>query len=207
MLVVFPVGYAIATKAVLFDGMRHFLFVLPPIAVLAGIGFDAVLTWLEARRRALAMAAYAGLAIWLIWPASVLVRLHPYESLYFNPLVGGLQGAALRYDTDYWVNVMHEMVAELENYLDREPARAQRSYFVAVCGERLPFEKEAEARKGRLKWATDGDAADFFIAPTHDSCDTAIDGKVILKIERMGVPIGIVKDRRAITQPDLVRGD
>ena len=68
------------------------------------------------------------------------------------------------------------------------------------------LEKEAAAHKGRLKWAADGDAADFFIAPTHDSCDTAIDGKVILKIERMGVPIGIIKDRPAITQPDLVRG-
>jgi hypothetical protein len=207
LVALFPVACHVISQGPAFSGIRHFLFVLPPVAVLAGIGFDAALTWLEARRRALAMAAYAGLAVWLIWPASVLVRLHPYESLYFNPLVGGLQGAALRYDTDYWVNVMHEMVVELENYLDREPARAQRSYFVAVCGERLPFEKEAEARKGRLKWATDGDAADFFIAPTHDSCDTAIDGKVILKIERMGVPIGIVKDRRAITQPDLVRGD
>jgi hypothetical protein len=204
----FPIACHVISQGPAFSGLRHFLFVLPPVAVLAGVGFDAALTWLEARRRTLAMAAYAGLAAALIWPASVLVRLHPYESLYFNPLVGGLQGAALRYDTDYWVNVMHEMVVELENYLDREPARGQqRTYFVAVCGERLPFEKEAEAHKGRLKWATDGDAADFFIAPTHDSCDTAIEGKVILKIERMGVPIGVVKDRRAITQPDLVRGN
>ena len=30
---------------------------------------------------------------------------------------------------------------------------------------------------------------------------------MILTIERLGVPIGVIKDRRAITQPDLVRGD
>jgi hypothetical protein len=30
---------------------------------------------------------------------------------------------------------------------------------------------------------------------------------VILQVERMGVIIGVVKDRRAITQPELVRGD
>jgi hypothetical protein len=203
----FPVACQVISHGPAFSGLRHFLFVLPPIAVLAGIGMDAMLAWLEGRQRALAAAAYIGLAAWLAWPASVMVRLHPYEYLYFNPLVGGLQGAALRYDTDYWVNVMHEMVAQLENHLDREPARAQRTYFVAVCGERLSFEKEAEAHNGRLKWATDADPADFYIAPTHDRCDNAIDGKVILKIERMGVPIGIVKDRRAITQPDLVRGD
>ena len=203
----FPVACQVVSHGPAFSGIRHFLFVLPPIAVLAGIGFDAMLAWLQARRRSFAAAAAIALAACLAWPASVMVRLHPYEHLFFNPLVGGLQGAALRYDTDYWVNVMHEMVAGLESHLDRERAPASRRYFVAVCGERLPFEKEAEARHGRLKWATDSDPADFFIAPTHQSCDTAIDGKVILRIERMGVPIGVVKDRRAITQPDLVRGN
>ena len=203
----FPVACHVISHGPAFSGVRHFLFVLPPFAVLAGIGFDGALAWLEARRRALATAAYVGLAAWLAWPASVMVRLHPYEYLYFNSLVGGLQGAAARYDTDYWVNAMHEMVSALENYLDREPARQPRTYFVAVCGERLPFEKEAQVNNGRLKWATDADAADFYIAPTHDRCDTAIDGEVILKIERMGVLIGVIKDRRAITQPNLVRGN
>ena len=205
--VLFPVACQVISHGPAFSGIRHFLFVLPPIAVVVGIGFDAMLAWLEARGRALAATAAIALAAWLAWPASIMVRLHPYEHLFFNPLVGGLQGAALRYDTDYWVNVMHEMVAGLENHLDRERSPASHSYFVAVCGERLPFEKEAEARHGRLKWATDSDPADFFIAPTHQSCDTAIDGKVILRIERMGVPIGVVKDRRAITQPGLVRGN
>ena len=127
--------------------------------------------------------------------------------MYFNPLVGGLRGAAERYDTDYWVNGMHEMVVELEHYLDRENRSVPRFYFVAVCGERLAFEKEAQAHKGRLRWATDADPADFFIAPTHQGCNNAIDGSVILTIERMGVAIGVVKDRRSITQPDIARGN
>jgi hypothetical protein len=203
----FPVACQAASHGPSFSGLRHFLFVLPPIAVLAGIGFDAMLTWCEARRRALAAAAYVALAGALAWPASVMIRLHPYESLYFNPLVGGLRGAAQRFDTDYWVNAMHEMVVELENHIDREKRQVPRFYFVAVCGERLAFEKEAEARNGRLRWATDNDPADFFIAPTHQGCDNAIDGTVIFKIERMGVPIGVVKDRRAITQPHIARGN
>jgi hypothetical protein len=206
-IALFPVACQVISQGPAFSGLRHFLFVLPPVAVLAGVGYDAALTWLESRHRAFAIAGAAGLAVWLAWPAAVMVRLHPYEYLYFNPLVGGLQGAASRYDTDYWVNVMHEMVAELENYLDREKSRPARTYFVAVCGERLPFEKEAQIRKGRLKWATDSDPADFFIAPTHDNCDTALEGKVIVKIERLGVAIGVVKDRRAFTQPDIARGD
>ena len=38
--IVFPVAYAIAIKAVLFDGMRHFIFVLPLIAVAAAVVAD-----------------------------------------------------------------------------------------------------------------------------------------------------------------------
>jgi hypothetical protein len=181
-----------------FTGMRHFTYVVPPIAVMAGIGFDYVLTWLAERRRMLANAALAGIGIWFLWTAGVLVRLHPYEYLYFNEIVGGLAGAAQRYDTDYWVSVMHEAVAELERVLDHEDA-GPGPYFVAVCGERMAFEYEA-APRGRLKWATDTDPADFFIAPTHMRCDRAIDGNVIVKIARMGVTIGVVKDRRATTR-------
>jgi hypothetical protein len=202
----FPVACQVLSHGPAFSGMRHFLFVLPPVAALAGIGFESLLGWFEARQRAFGIAAYVLLAAALAWPASVLVRLHPYESLFFNPLVGGLHGAAQRYDTDYWVNSMREMVVELEKFIDQEGRRLPRFYFVAVCGERLAFEKEAEARSGRLKWAGDNDAADFFIAPTHQGCDGAIDGNVIVRVQRMGVTIGVVKDRRSITQPEIVRG-
>src|SRR5258707_7642956 len=41
--IVFPVAYAIAIKAVLFDGMRHFIFVLPPIAAAAALIADCAL--------------------------------------------------------------------------------------------------------------------------------------------------------------------
>jgi hypothetical protein len=204
---IFPVASQVIGGGPAFSGMRHFIFVVPPLAVLAGVGFDCALAWLQARQMQLARAAAILVGAWFVWTGSVLIRLHPYEYLFFNPIVGGLSGAADKYDTDYWVNVMHEAVVELESFLDREnPRRAPRRYFVAVCGERLPFDKEAKER-GRLQYAVGDDPADFFIAPTHQKCDTAIDGRVIVTIARMGVPIGVVKDRRHLTQPELVRGN
>ena len=203
----FPVILQVIAHGPAFSGMRHFTYVVPPLAVLAGIGFDTTLAVLQARQRMLAASAALAIAVGLIWPAVTLVRLHPYEYLFFNSLAGGLRGAAQRYDTDYWVNVMHEAVVELEKFLDREnrPQPARR-YFVAVCGERLPFEREAQTR-GRLQWATDDDPADFFLATTHQNCHTAIDGNAIVTIERMGVPIGVVKDRRHLTQTAPARGE
>src|SRR6516164_8478991 len=42
--IAFPVAFAIAIKAVLFDGMRHFIFVLPLIAVAAALVADQACT-------------------------------------------------------------------------------------------------------------------------------------------------------------------
>ncbi len=203
----FPLICDVIVRGPAFSGMRHVLFTAPPIAVLAGLGLNGALCRLAAVNR---LAAATGLALLLLgmgFDATTLYRLHPDEYLYFNPLVGGLQGASRRYDTDYWVNIMPEAVADLEHYLDRterasgKPPRRGR-YLVVVCGERLPFEKVADAR---LKWTSDWDRADFFIAPTQMNCDRALDGRIVATVKRLGVPIGVVKDRRTITHPSLAR--
>jgi hypothetical protein len=144
----------------------------------------------------------------------VLIRLHPYEYLYYNPVVGGLYGASRLYVTDYWVNIMPEAVYQLEQYLNRTEqdgsSRTPHDYTVGVCGERVSFERERYAferrlKRVRLRWIKNQQwgRADFFIAPTHLSCDKIIDGKIVATISRLGVPIGYVKDRRPTTQAAL----
>jgi hypothetical protein len=198
----FPLFCDVAVRGSDFTGMRHFLFLAPPIAVLAGAGLSGALERLAAHGR---FAIRAGLALVLLalgWDATRLYRLHPDEYLFYNPLVGGLAGASRRYATDYWVNIMPEAVADLERYLDRtegasgQPLRNHR-YLVIVCGERLPFEKTADAR---LQWTGDWHHADFFIAPTHMNCDRNFAGRAVATIERLGVPIGVVKDLRPISR-------
>ena len=199
----FPLIGDVLVRGPAFSGMRHVLFTVPPIAVLAGVGLDSALGRLEGVGR---LAAAVGLALLLAafgWDASSLYRLHPDEYLFFNPLVGGLAGAAGRYDTDYWVNIMPEAVGDLEHYLDqidRTPGKQRRHYFVVVCGERLSFEKVADSR---LVWTKDQKTADFFIAPTQANCDRAIDGRVVATVERLGVPIGVVKELNPKAQPSL----
>jgi hypothetical protein len=196
----FPLLCDVTAGGPAFSGMRHFLFTVPPIAVLAGLGLNGLFARLQAWRPLVAACALVLVVADLGWNATTLYRLHPDEYLYFNPLVGGLAGASRRYDTDYWVNIMPEAVTDLEHFLDRTEGGAAKTgprhhYLVAVCGERLPFEKEADAR---LEWTRDSKRAEFFIAPTHMNCDRALEGKVIASIERMGVVIGVVKDRRAV---------
>ena len=196
---IFPVLCEALAEGPAFTGMRHFLFVVPPLAALAGIGFDLLLTALSPRRW-IAGGVAAVLALSLAWNASVLVRLHPYEYMYYNRLVGGLEGAARRYEMDYWVNMMPEAVGALQDYLGLAKEKSQKVYTVGVCGETFAFDNYADKRlQAQPGWLE----ADFFIAPTQMNCDRLVDGRVIATIERFGVPIGVVKDRRGLTQKAL----
>jgi hypothetical protein len=199
-MIVFPLTCQVVGHGPSFTGMRHFLFVVPPIAALAGIGIDLGLSFLQARGLAPGLAAGATVAAALAWNCLTLTQLHPYEYLFYNSLVGGLPGAAGSYATDYWVNIMPEAVGDLEHYVDTtKPAAAGAKplrYSVAVCGERVSFENEAEPA---LQWTGDWSHADFFIAPTHMNCDRVLRGRTVSIIARLGVAIGVVKDLRGVS--------
>jgi hypothetical protein len=199
-VIAFPLACQIIGHGPSDTGLRHFLFVVPPLAALAGIGVDTFVSGVEAKGRSLGFAALAGVTAALVWDAAILVRLHPYEYLFYNSLVGGLEGASRRYVMDYWVNIMPAAVKDLETYLDQTDTHANplrpAHYTVAVCGERVSFENEADRR---LQFTPDWSHADFFIAPTHMNCDRVLRGRIVNVIERVGVPIGVVKDLRGIS--------
>jgi hypothetical protein len=204
LAVIIPLACQVLFHGPAFTGMRHFLFVLPPLATLAGIGFSDVFDALAARGRRLASAALALVCACFLWEGATLARLHPYENLSYNALVGGLPGAFRRYDLDYWFNSMPEAIRTLEAFVrDKTPVEAIQSpkiYSVAVCGERLPFDQTVTLPQLHWDFRSEWDESEFFIAPTHMNCDRDLDGEVIGTVERFGVPIAYVKDRRAIVK-------
>jgi hypothetical protein len=199
-VIVFPLACQVIGHGPSFTGLRHFLFVVPPLTALAGVGVHAGLHYVDGFGRAVGAAALAAVLAAFAYDAQALVELHPYEYLFYNSFVGGLPGAQRRYETDYWVNIMPAAVKDLEAYLnemDRQTGRVlTRHYTVGVCGERVSFENEADRR---LQWTGDWDHADFFIAPTHMNCDQVLRGRIVSLIQRVGVPIGVVKDLRGLS--------
>jgi hypothetical protein len=97
---------------------------------------------------------------------------------------------------------MPEAIKQLETYLRRSepvgPGKVKQVYSVAVCGERLPFEKAVTLPQLRWDFKPTWEQSEFFIAPTHMNCDGDLDGKIVGTVERLGVPIAYVKDRRAL---------
>ncbi len=100
--VLFPPVYAVLKHSFVYDSWRHFLFVYPPMVVLAAIAWDFSWDLLKSKKTKLLLGVI--LMATLLEPASWMVRFHPHEYIYFNPLVGGLRGAYGRYETDYWGN-------------------------------------------------------------------------------------------------------
>ncbi len=142
----FPVACQVISHGPAFSGLRHFLFVLPPIAVLAGIGFDA---HADVVRSAAACAARpprmsrwrrAGLAGERDGPAASLRVI--CSSIRWSAACTARRSATTPTTgstgcTKWWSSWRTTSTAKT--------GPSARIYFVAVCGERLPFEKEAEA--------------------------------------------------------------
>jgi hypothetical protein len=106
-------AYVLLRKPAMYDGLRHFLFILPPIFIFAGFTFEFLIdhitpSWL-----------YAGLILILLVPGIAgTIQLHPYEYAYYNSFVGGTSGAFRQHETDYWLTCYKEALDALEPTLD-----------------------------------------------------------------------------------------
>lgn len=104
--IVFPWAYAVYKKSSLYDGLRHFLFIVPLLTVLAALFFEVLFR--AAKNKLLtgvtALALVAGVALPLSWS----IKNHPNEYCYFNEFTGGINGAYGNYETDYWMNSIRE---------------------------------------------------------------------------------------------------
>jgi len=191
--IVFPVVYAVAIKAVLFDGMRHFIFVLPLIAAVAAVLADRALGRLEGRP--IGRFAYGALAVYGLFHVVIMARLHPDEYVYYNGFIGGVEGAAGLFKLDYWANSYAEAVGALEDYLRGEYGAdfMNHDFTVAVCG---PPNSAAYYFPSNFIYTGKREEAEFFIAFTKDDCEKSLPGKVIYRVERMGTLLSEVIDRR-----------
>jgi Dolichyl-phosphate-mannose-protein mannosyltransferase len=198
----FPVAYAIAIKAVLFDGMRHFIFLLPLIAVVAGIAADRGLDRLA--RFPFRRPVYLALALYGVFHISILVMLHPDQYVYYNAFVGGVEGAQRKFKLDYWANSYAEAVRGLEDYLRAAYGAdfEEREFTVAVCGPPISADYYFPPN---FRLVRDRARADFFIAFTKDNCDHALPGRSIYRVERMGALLSVVLDRRELAERRIAK--
>lgn len=196
----FPVALTVLTKPAMYNGIRHFVFLTPPLAALGGLAgsFAAVRLW-RTWRPATALAA-AVLAVGLFLPVREMVRLHPYQYTHFNAIAGGIRGADDRYMLDYWGLAFKEAGQDLRARLTAslETPTDKRHWRVAICGP----QRAAQVALGpefHITWDPRG--ADFVMSMGEFYCSQLTE-PVVVEVKREGVVYARVYDirGRAVTR-------
>jgi hypothetical protein len=177
--VILPLGFLVVQRATIYDGIRHVLFVIPMLAILAGAGLRALLPLL--RRAPVVAAAVAGVYVGGV--VTTLAVLHPLEYVAMNALAGGTRGAYDRFELDYWSLAATQALRRLERRLDYDPAvrTAETAPSILIC---IPWREQIVDPMLKRPWVieTDPDKADFIIATERLRC---ADGKPVVLIDEV----------------------
>jgi hypothetical protein len=197
-----PIAIAIVKRPALYNGIRHFIFVIPPMAVLAGTAFARGMDWLGENRRVWQPAALAIFSFGLLLPLGEMIRLHPYQYTHFNHIAGTVRGADYRYMLDYWGLALKQASDSLREELDErhEAPPHGRKWKVAVCGPQRPAQV-ALGPDFTIGW--DSHAADFAMTLGEFYCK-GLTAPVMVEIKRDDVVFARVYDIRGRSISNLL---
>jgi hypothetical protein len=189
-----PIAIAMVKRPALYNGIRHFVFVIPPMAVLAGLSFAWIMNWLGDNRRSWQPAVLAVFIFGLLLPLGEMIRLHPYQYTHFNHIAGTVRAADDRFMLDYWGLALKQASDGLREQLDERqevPPRG-RKWKVAVCGPQRPAQV-ALGPDFTIGW--DSHAADFAMTLGEFYCK-GLTAPVMVEIKRDDVVFARVYDIR-----------
>jgi Dolichyl-phosphate-mannose-protein mannosyltransferase len=189
-----PLVIAMVKRPALYNGIRHFIFVIPPMTVLAGVAFAKGMSWLKNNRRSWQPAALAIFTFGLLLPLGEMIRLHPYQYTHFNHIAGTVRSADNLFMLDYWGLALKQASDGLrEEIVDRQEAPPQgRKWKVAVCGPQRPAQV-ALGPDFTIGW--DYNAADFAMTLGEFYCK-GLTAPVMVEIKRDDVVFARVYDIR-----------
>ena len=188
-----PILITVAMRPAMYNGVRHFVFVLPPFAALGGLAGARIAEGLRPYGNIALGAGALALFLGVASPVVDMVRLHPYEYTDYNHIAGGVSGARRNFMLDYWglsfTQASRRLLADLAERHET-PRRGQ--WTVAVCGPHPPV-VVALGPKFTTTWDPHG--ADFAMVLGEFYC-AKLDAPVLFDIAREGVVYSRVYDLR-----------
>lgn len=178
---VLPLIGFIALRSPLYDNFRQVFFILPPVFILAGVFFEKI-------KQPLMQVALIGLVLLPgVWDG---IRLHPYQYIYYNRFIGGVQGAFRRFELDYWGTSYREAAGVLNGMAPEGSA-------VWVDGPAHLLQLYARPDlKIYSTYETDrADHYDCAVATTRYNLDLTSypEAQVVYRVERQGAVLTVIK--------------
>jgi hypothetical protein len=180
------VAYVLIRRPSMYDGLRHFLFILPPVFIFIGFAFEFLInhtsiSWLRA----------VLIFILLLPGISGIIQLHPYEYTYYNSFVAGTSGVFRQYEADYWLTCYKEAMQQLDQTVD-QPANLyvhREAYIAAYYADKNITVHELRGALDKVK------SGDFILVNTRTNEDRRVfkDAPNVLKIGRDNAIFCIVK--------------
>lgn len=185
MSLVLHLGMYIFLRPVVYNGLRHYLFLLPQIIILAALGLIKLIEFGGLRR----VFGYTLLLFTIVTIGRFYTLMHPYEYLYFNETVGGIKNTYAQYELDYWGATDKEQSLWLRNYIRenniRSPAVSSCSTTFAV---RYYIPEIIDSNPNP-------ETSDYIIcndATREDELKALYPGSVIHRLEKNGTPLGFI---------------
>lgn len=102
-----PLLIVIVLKSVLYDCFRHLFFIYPAFLIISLTGLVDLFKFIQTkfqglRRKTINIVFVSIVIISLAWTAYSMIKIHPYQNVYFNILVGGMKNAKNNFELDYW---------------------------------------------------------------------------------------------------------
>lgn len=193
-----PPAYAILRRSTLYNGLRHFLFIVPPLCVLAALALTACSEWLERRARYARVAPALLLAVFGVDQAYAAVRLHPHQHVYFNRIAGGVRAANERYETEYYGSVYPELLEQVLEHVwtERRDEYYSRTFRISGCGSKLFFARNLPLNF-EYQSMRRAERADYYATYVRDGCLRRFrDRKRIGSVERDGAVLAVARDMK-----------
>lgn len=191
----FPLFFVLEDQPALYNGVRHFTFLLPLLAILAAWAVLAV--WQALAKNSVYQSLWAGVISGLMLVTLVdMIQLHPYEYVRLNRLAGDQVKQQFKWEDDYWSSAMR---AATDQLLDMKLPERKGPYWIGACVDTPQIEPYLD---GRFSVTRRWSEADFYISTTNMHCHEVMKGKVIVNIQRQGMSLAVVKDRRMLQGAD-----
>jgi hypothetical protein len=201
---ILPVAFIIIQGSTLYDGVRHVLFLIPMLAVIAGFAWVRLLPLLGRfpLSASIAGGAYAGYLL------VTLIALHPLQYVAMNMFVGGVGGAYPRFELDYWSVAANTALRRLEKRLDADGDGrfAASPPSLMIC---IRHREGMVAPMFRLPWRLEVDAAsaDFVIETQRSRCAQGLPVRLIDEVKRFGRTFAWVYARRPAREVSAAEPD
>jgi len=190
-----PLAAYLVMQPTVYNGIRHFLFVVPPLVILAAIGLDKLLTYVTAKHRGAALVMVVLLLAGFGRQIVIMASLHPYEYVAYNSLVSGVRGAENQLELDYWGTSLAEASHALANVVGKNPTlglSAGKTVRVFVCGDTM---SAAHYLPKGIEVTEVLSEADFYMGMTGVACRDLDESRGrVVEIKRAGATLAYVLD-------------